>query len=36
MSRLWARLGDAGEYEEWGADLAAIAGVLQAALAKLN
>ena len=28
MSRLWTRLGDAGGYEEWGADLAAVVGVL--------
>jgi len=28
MSRLWTRLGDAGEYEEWGSDLTAVAGVL--------
>ncbi len=28
MNRLWTRLGDASEYEEWGADLAAVAGVL--------
>ena len=28
MNRLWTRLGDAGEYEEWGSDLAAVAGIL--------
>ncbi len=28
MDRLWTRLGDAGEYEEWGSDLAAVAEVL--------
>ena len=28
MNRLWTRLGDTGEYEEWGSDLAAVAGIL--------
>jgi|WetSurMetagenome_2_1015567.scaffolds.fasta_scaffold200160_1 hypothetical protein len=29
MNRLWTRLGDAGEYEEYGADLAPIADTLR-------
>lgn len=28
VNRLWTRFGDAGEYEEWGSDLAAVAGTL--------
>lgn len=28
MNRLWTRLGDASENEEWGQDLAAVAGFL--------
>ena len=28
VNRLWTRLGDASEYEEWGSDLAAVAGIL--------
>ena len=28
MNMLWTRLGDSGEYEQWGADLVAVAGVL--------
>ena len=28
VNRLWTRLGDAGEYEEWGWDLGAVAGIL--------
>ena len=28
MNRLWSRLGDVSEYEEWGSDLTAVAGVL--------
>ena len=28
VNRLWTRLGDTGEYEEWGSDLTAVAGIL--------